>query len=109
MRSQLLKKAFVPRILSQVPGTCRYVSILSEATPNPDALVFWLEKGKSVLGDGSKSISFNDKYQCSQSPLAAALFKVQGVNSVLLGKLSMLSFVLPASSLLFEKCGRLFL
>jgi Fe-S cluster biogenesis protein NfuA len=62
----------------------RLIRVLSEVTPNPEALVFTLEGSKPVLGDGYKSMSFSDKYSCGTSPLAGSLFRINGVQSVLL-------------------------
>ena len=70
--------------LRQLRGSLRLIGVRSEGTPNPEALIFFLEKGKPVLGDEFKSIQFTDKYACASSPLAQALFKIQGVSSVLL-------------------------
>ena len=67
-------------------GIFRLIRVLSEPTPNPEALVFTLEGGKTVLGEGYRSMSFTDKYSCGTSPLAASLFRIQGVQSVLLGQ-----------------------
>merc|ERR1719401_639194 len=39
---------------------------------------------KSVLGDGTKTIRFSNKYDTADSPLAAAIFKVKGVSEVML-------------------------
>lgn len=63
----------------------RFIAVHTETTPNPEALIFYLEKGKDVLGDQFKSKQFTDKYSCSSSPLAMSLFKIHGVDSVLLG------------------------
>lgn len=49
-----------------------------EPTPNPDALKFILDG--SVLGAGSRS--FDTPASAAQDPLAAALFAVNGVQSV---------------------------
>jgi NFU1 iron-sulfur cluster scaffold homolog, mitochondrial len=47
--------------------------------------MFWVDRGADILGKGIKSVVFQDRYSCTVSPLAAALFKVNGVSSVLLG------------------------
>jgi len=47
--------------------------------------MFWVNKGSDILGKDAKSISFHDRYSCTVSPLAGALFKVNGVSSVMLG------------------------
>ena len=60
----------------------------SELSPNPESTVFWVDQGKTILGEGSKSISFESRYSCADSPLAGALFKVNGVQSVMLGPAS---------------------
>jgi Fe-S cluster biogenesis protein NfuA len=66
----------------------RWVSVKSELSPNPESTVFWVDQGKNILGDGCKSISFESRYACADSPLAGALFKVNGVQSVMLGAAS---------------------
>ena len=63
----------------------RFLSIRSELSPNPESTVFWVEKGREILGSGSKSISFENRYSCADSPLAAALFKINGIQAVMLG------------------------
>ena len=65
-------------------NTARLASVMSEQTPNPESTLFWIEKGADVLGKGAKSISFESRYACQNSPLASALFKINGVGSVLL-------------------------
>eukprot|EP00441_Pelagodinium_beii_P041974 CAMPEP_0197633174 /NCGR_PEP_ID=MMETSP1338-20131121/9596_1 /TAXON_ID=43686 ORGANISM="Pelagodinium beii, Strain RCC1491" /NCGR_SAMPLE_ID=MMETSP1338 /ASSEMBLY_ACC=CAM_ASM_000754 /LENGTH=177 /DNA_ID=CAMNT_0043204779 /DNA_START=101 /DNA_END=631 /DNA_ORIENTATION=+ len=39
---------------------------------------------RDVLGDGTRTIKFSNKYETEDSPLAAAIFKVRGVNEVML-------------------------
>ena len=63
----------------------RWASISSELTPNPDATIFWVNQKADILGPSAKTISFKDRYSCSVSPIAGALFKVNGVSSVMLG------------------------
>ncbi len=63
----------------------RWASISSELTPNPDATIFWIDQKNDVLGPNAKTISFKDRYSCAISPIAGALFKVNGVSSVMLG------------------------
>ena len=63
----------------------RFLSIRSELSPNPDSTVFWVEKGRTILGTGAKSISFENRYSCADSPLAAALFKINGIQGIMLG------------------------
>ena len=63
----------------------RWASVTSESTPNPDATIFWVNQKSDILGPNAKSISFKDRYSCSISPIAGALFKVNGVASVMLG------------------------
>lgn len=58
---------------------------MSEQSPNPESTVFWVEKGGDILGKGAKSISFASRYSCQNSPLASAIFKVTGVDAVMLG------------------------
>lgn len=66
----------------------RWASVKSELSPNPESTVFWVDNGKAILGEGSKSLSFESRYSCADSPLAGALFKVNGVQSVMLGPIS---------------------
>ena len=54
----------------------RWASVVSEVSPNPEATVFWVEKGRDILGKGAKSLIYADRYSCGNSPLAGALFKV---------------------------------
>ncbi|KAF4692480.1 NFU1 iron-sulfur cluster scaffold [Perkinsus olseni] len=61
----------------------RFIAVSAEATPNPSAMIFTLEGRKPVLGQGAKSMSF-EKTHCADSPLAASLFRVHGVDKVLL-------------------------
>jgi len=61
----------------------RNVSVSAEPTPNPDSVMFYPDS-RSVLGKGTKTISFGNKYDTADSPLAAAIFKVKGVSEVLL-------------------------
>ena len=63
----------------------RWASIASEQTPNPESTLFWVNHGSDILGKGARSLSFESRYSCQDSPLASALFKITGVNSVLLG------------------------
>ena len=63
----------------------RWASISSELTPNPDATMFWINQKADILGPNARTISFKDRYSCSISPIAGALFKVNGVSSVMLG------------------------
>jgi Fe-S cluster biogenesis protein NfuA len=63
----------------------RFLSVRSELSPNPEATVFWVEKGREILGRGAKSLSFENRYSCADSPLAAALFKINGIEAVMLG------------------------
>jgi len=61
----------------------RGVFITTVETPNPDSMMFKPDK-HDVMGDGNKTKTFNNKYDCSESPLAAALFKVKGVKEIML-------------------------
>mmetsp|Transcript_109731 Transcript_109731/g.305294 ORF Transcript_109731/g.305294 Transcript_109731/m.305294 type:complete len:255 (+) Transcript_109731:2-766(+) len=61
----------------------RYVSVSAEPTPNPDSVMFH-PASRDVLGQGTKTIKFTNKYDTADSPLAAAIFKVKGVSEVLL-------------------------
>lgn len=55
--------------------------IQTEATPNPATLKFI--PGETVLADGS--VDFADAAEAARSPLARALFEVDGVTRVFLG------------------------
>lgn len=65
------------------PSQRRNVSVVAEATPNPESVIFH-PAGKEVLGDGMKTRKFTNKYDTEDSPLAAVIFKVRGVSEVLL-------------------------
>jgi len=58
---------------------------MAESTPNPDSVMFY-PGTRAVLGERAKTISFNNKYETSDSPLAAAIFKVHGVAEVMLAE-----------------------
>ena len=55
--------------------------IQTEATPNPQTLKFL--PGKAVLGEGTHDFAGAEAAQAS--PLARALFEVDGVTGVMLG------------------------
>ncbi|MFT4089648.1 MAG: NifU family protein [Asticcacaulis sp.] len=55
--------------------------IQTEATPNPDVLKFL--PGREVLGQGS--LEFRDEADSEKSPLAHALFQIDGVAGVYFG------------------------
>ena len=55
--------------------------IQTEATPNPEVLKFL--PGRDVLGDGTRA--FRDADEARASPLAEAIFALDGVNRVFLG------------------------
>jgi Fe-S cluster biogenesis protein NfuA len=57
---------------------------MSELSPNPASTVFWVDKGVDILGKGAKSIAYENRYSCQNSPLASAIFKITGVESVML-------------------------
>uniref|UniRef100_A0A7S4V5N5 Scaffold protein Nfu/NifU N-terminal domain-containing protein n=1 Tax=Alexandrium monilatum TaxID=311494 RepID=A0A7S4V5N5_9DINO len=61
----------------------RSIAVSSEPTPNPDSVMFY-PSNRAVLGEGTKTLTFGNKYSTGDSPLAAAIFKVKGVNEVLL-------------------------
>ncbi|KAF4704517.1 NFU1 iron-sulfur cluster scaffold, partial [Perkinsus olseni] len=75
----------MPRALTAATRAlqARFIAVSAEATPNPSAMIFTLEGRKPVLGQGAKSMSF-EKTHCADSPLAASLFRVHGVDKVLL-------------------------
>jgi len=56
--------------------------ILTEGTPNPNALKFVLEK--TLIESGS--VDFKDKESVKKSPLAKKLFEIDSVDEVLIGK-----------------------
>jgi Fe-S cluster biogenesis protein NfuA len=43
-----------------------------------------LDREYAILGKDVKSMSFETRYSCADSPLASALFKINGVKSILL-------------------------
>ncbi|SDE30739.1 NifU family protein [Rhodospira trueperi] len=55
--------------------------IQTEPTPNPASLKFL--PGRDVLGDGTAQ--FGDAASAARSPLAARLFRIEGVTAVFLG------------------------
>jgi len=61
----------------------RHISVRAEPTPNPDSVMFH-PGSEAVLGEGTKTIKFTNKYETADSPLAAAIFKVRGVSEVML-------------------------
>eukprot|EP00440_Ansanella_granifera_P010235 gb/GFBE01011102.1/.p1 GENE.gb/GFBE01011102.1/~~gb/GFBE01011102.1/.p1 ORF type:complete len:228 (+),score=59.43 gb/GFBE01011102.1/:1-684(+) len=61
----------------------RSIFVTAEPTPNPDSVMFYPDE-RNVLGDGTKTLRFSNKYDTNDSPLAAAIFKVKGVSEVLL-------------------------
>ena len=70
----------------------RSVFVISEATPNPESIVFF-PQGKEVLPASrdkkhgkpkSKTFKAEDKHSIKSSLLASALFKVHGVHTVML-------------------------
>lgn len=65
-------------------GAVRTVFVMAEATPNPESQIFY-PQDKDVLGPRTRTQSFSDKYSAKSSLLATALFKIHGVNTVLLG------------------------
>ncbi|CAJ1384984.1 unnamed protein product [Effrenium voratum] len=71
--------------VGRLPGSFgrRSISVVAEPTPNPDSVMFYPDD-KDVLGEGTKTMRFSNKYETNDSPLAAAIFKVKGVNEVLL-------------------------
>jgi len=60
-----------------------FVLVRCEDTPNPESMIITPE-GKSVLGAGSKTRVYQDKYSSNDAPLAQALFRVYGVKTVML-------------------------
>lgn len=56
--------------------------VQTQTTPNPASLMFL--PGESVLGPGA-SATFDDARSARASPLAAAIFRVEGVSSVFFG------------------------
>jgi len=77
--------ARIQSIIPRVPRGSRGVFVIAESTPNPEAIMFY-PQGKQVLGHNAKTKSYADRHGCRESPLAAALFKIQGINQVLLGQ-----------------------
>eukprot|EP00397_Hematodinium_sp_SG-2012_P025739 GEMP01026913.1.p1 GENE.GEMP01026913.1~~GEMP01026913.1.p1 ORF type:complete len:222 (+),score=29.55 GEMP01026913.1:38-703(+) len=68
-----------------VPKHSRSVFVIAEQTPNPESIMFY-PQGKSVLGENAKAKSYIERHGCHESPLATALFKINGVNQILLGQ-----------------------
>jgi len=58
--------------------------IQTETTPNPAVLKFL--PGQSVLAEGAGVREFNDAAAATASPLAAALFRIDGVSRVFLAR-----------------------
>lgn len=58
------------------------VKIISEGTPNPNALKFVLDK--IIIESGSAN--FPSKESCSNSPLAKRLFEINSIEEVFIGK-----------------------
>jgi Fe-S cluster biogenesis protein NfuA len=58
--------------------------IQTESTPNPAVLKFL--PGQSVLAEGAGVREFNDAAAASASPLAGALFRIEGVRRVFLAR-----------------------
>ena len=58
--------------------------MVAEPTPNPDSIMFY-PKNRDVMGDGARTKQHKDKHECVEAPLASALFRVTGVDGVLLG------------------------
>lgn len=63
----------------------RSVFVIAENTPNPESIMFY-PQGKDVLGQNAKTRSYSDRHECRESPLAAALFKINGVDKIMLGQ-----------------------
>jgi Fe-S cluster biogenesis protein NfuA len=61
----------------------RNVFVTTTNTPNPDSMMFHPEDCH-VMGTGTKTKIFSNKYDTNDSPLAAALFKVKGVKEIML-------------------------
>ncbi len=57
--------------------------IQTEDTPNPQSMKFL--PGQSVLGQGARALDFPTRQSAEVSPLAQALFDVDGVGAVFLG------------------------
>jgi hypothetical protein len=52
--------------------------VMTEKTPNPESLKF-IPHGQEVLGEGKGTMNFPSARSAYNSPLALALFKVEGV------------------------------
>eukprot|EP00927_Polykrikos_kofoidii_P074532 TRINITY_DN70531_c0_g1_i1.p1 TRINITY_DN70531_c0_g1~~TRINITY_DN70531_c0_g1_i1.p1 ORF type:complete len:280 (+),score=45.03 TRINITY_DN70531_c0_g1_i1:44-841(+) len=62
----------------------RMTSVSTEATPNPDSIMFYPDGGK-VLGEGIKTMSYTNDFETrDESLLANAILKIRGVSEVLL-------------------------
>lgn len=73
----------MPAFVGGMKVQTRGVFVISENTPNPESKMFY-PQGKDVLGNNAKTKTFADKFVAKDSLLASSLFRVQGVNSVLL-------------------------
>lgn len=61
----------------------RNLMIVTEQTPNPKAMKF-IPEGSSVLGAGTRTKIYRDTLEAGASPLAKALFELEGVQEVML-------------------------
>lgn len=63
----------------------RTIFIIAEGTPNPESVMFY-PQGREVLGAGAKTKTYGNKHDGSvkSSLLAGSLFKIHGVQSVML-------------------------
>lgn len=66
-------------------GQRRSVFIIAETTPNPESVMFY-PQGSEVLGKGAKTKTFAGKHdpEVKSSLLANSLFKVHGVQGVMM-------------------------
>jgi len=61
----------------------RGVFVIAEKTPNPESIMFY-PQGQDVLGKAAKTKTFPDKRSAAESLLATSLFKIHGVQTVML-------------------------
>lgn len=83
VRTTLLQSELKCGILRNSLRFASSIAISVEETPNPRTMKF-IPDGQQVLGPGTKTRTFKTEWEATDSPLAAALFKVEGVRQVML-------------------------
>ncbi len=82
--TRLLARQKPTAIASVASSFRRYLNIQTAQTPNKDALKFI--PGVTILPEEYNTIEFTNSSQTANSPLAAHLFAIEGVKSLMLGK-----------------------